>query len=263
MAFKIFYAWQSDSNVSLCKDLIHDALDKAAVELTREFGIDIAIDQDTQDVPGSPSIPDTILQMIAESESVVADLTLTHTSDRQETKRGSNPNVMLEYGYALRAGDRNIIGVINTAFGAVEELSFDLRHKRHITYRAAMDADENERTQPRDNLAKEFTKAFRPIVRAAAGPDATEEANRARSRKRRSATAGTPPKVPQQPAADRDDLSGNRQLDEIIIGIDREAKSKKKDGENWTARFSNGRIRLNLRIANLSVTREIDPDSRR
>ena len=102
MVFKIFYAWQSDQDETLCKDLIREALDKAATELRAELNIDMTIDQDTQDVPGSPSIPDTILGKIAASEAVVADLTLTHTSDKQvdPEKRGSNPNVMLEYGYA-------------------------------------------------------------------------------------------------------------------------------------------------------------------
>ena len=133
MAFTIFYAWQSDRDESLCKNLIREALNEAAAE---DLGIDIVIDQDTQNVPGSPSIPDTILEKIAASEAVVADLTLTHTSDKQvePKKRSSNPNVMLEYGYALRAGDQCIIGVINTAFGQIEELAFDLRHKRCITY---------------------------------------------------------------------------------------------------------------------------------
>ena len=82
--------------------------------------------------PGSPSIPDTILQKIATSDAVVADLTLTHTSDKQADlkKRGSNPNVMFEYGYALRKSDQNIFGVINKAFGEPEELPFDLRERR-------------------------------------------------------------------------------------------------------------------------------------
>ena len=101
----------------------------------QELGIDITIDQDTQDVPGSPSIPDTILQKIATSDAVVADLTLTHTSDKQADlkKRGSNPNVMFEYGYALRKSDQNIFGVINKAFGEPEELPFDLRERRFYT----------------------------------------------------------------------------------------------------------------------------------
>lgn len=264
MAFTIFYAWQSDREESLCKDLIRGALDEAAANLTQELGIEVVIDQDTQDVPGSPSIPDTILAKIAASGAVVADLTLTHTSDKQvdPKKRGSNPNVMLEYGYALRDSDRNIIGVINTAFGEVEELSFDLRHKRCITYCAAMDADENERTQARQNLAEQFAEAIRSIIQSSAGPDTTERATRGRARKRPSGSVGASPKVPQQPAADVDGSSGDSKLDVIVDSIDKEAKSKQKDGENWTALFSNERIRLNLKFADRSVTRPIDQEDR-
>ena len=264
MAFKIFYVWQSDQDETLCKDLIREALDKAATELHAELDIDITIDQDTQNVPGSPSIPDTILEKIAASEAVVADLTLTHTSDKlvNPEKRGSNPNVMLEYGYALRVGDRNIIGVINTAFGAVEELSFDLRHKRCITYCAAMGGDENERTKTRDDLAKHFTKAIRSIVQAAARADTRKGATRGRARERPVASAGAPPEVPQQPAAATVVSSGDPKLDELVVSIVKKAKSKKKDSENWTAGFSNGRIRLNLKIAGLSVTRPVDPKDR-
>ena len=264
MVFKIFYAWQSDQDETLCKDLIREALDIAATELRAELDIDITIDQDTQDVPGSPSIPDTILGKIAASEAVVADLTLTHTSDKQvdPEKRGSNPNVMLEYGYALRVGDGYIISVINTAFGAVEELSFDLRHKRCITYCAAMGGGENERTQARDDLAEKFTKEIRSIVQAAARPDTTKGATRGRARERPVASAGAPPEAPQQPAAGTDISSGEPKLDEIVDSVDKEAKSKKKDRENWNARFSNGRILLNVKIADLSVTRPVDPKAR-
>ena len=258
MAFTIFYAWQSNRDESLCKNLIREALNEAAAE---DLGIDIVIDQDTQNVPGSPSIPDTILEKIAASEAVVADLALTHTSDKQvePKKRSSNPNVMLEYGYVLRAGDQYIIGVINTAFGQIEELAFDLRHKRCITYCAATGADENERTQARNDLAKEFTKAIRSIVQATAGRDAAE---RRRARKRPSASAGTSPEAPQQPATDTESPSGDPKLDEIIDSIDKDAKGKKKDGENWNARFSNGRIRLTLKIADLSVTKPVDQKDR-
>ena len=261
VAFTIFYAWQSDRDESLCKDLIREALNEAVAELTQEIGIDIVIDQDTQDVLGSPSIPDAILEKIVVSKAVVADLTLTHTSDKQvePKKRSSNPNVMLEYGYALRAGDHNIIGVINTAFGQVEELAFDLRHKRCITYCAATGADENKRTQARNDLAKKFTNAIRPIVQATAGRDPAEWL---RARKRPSASAGTSPEAPQQPATDTDGPSGDPKLDEIVDSIDRDARGKKKDGENWSARFSNGRIRLNLKVADLSVTRPVDQKDR-
>ena len=39
-------------------------------------------------------------------------------------------------------------------------------------------------------------------------------------------------------------------------------RPKKRDRENWSARFSNGRIRLNLKIADLSVTRPVDRKAR-
>ncbi|MCY4497385.1 MAG: hypothetical protein OXC14_08885 [Rhodospirillaceae bacterium] len=169
MTFTVFYAWQSDRDASLCKNLIREALDKAAVELVQELGIDVVIDQDTQDVPGSPSIPDTILAKIAAIEAVVADLTLTHTNDRQggSKKRSSNPNVMLEYGYALRAADHNLLGVINTAFGRPEDLPFDLRHKRCITYCAGEDDDLDD---VRQQLSRELAEALRPILRAKDDP---------------------------------------------------------------------------------------------
>lgn len=166
MAFMIFYAWQSDIDRCLCKDVIREALDAAAAELTEELGIDIVIDQDTQDVPGSPSIPDTILEKIAAAEAVVADLTLTHTSDKQidPKKRGSNPNVMLEYGYGLRGGDHNLLGVVNTAFGEPEQLPFDLRARRCVTYHAAKDSD---RVRAQKRLAEQFTDELRAIMQTA------------------------------------------------------------------------------------------------
>ena len=75
MAFKIFYAWQSDRP------------------------IDLIVPED-DDVEGRRQPP-------------------------------PNPNVMLEYGYALDAlGNQRLIGVFNKAFGKPDDLPFDLRHRR-------------------------------------------------------------------------------------------------------------------------------------
>ena len=50
----------------------------------------------------------------------------------------SNPNVLFEFGYAFGTlGAQAMIGVFNTASGMVEELPFDLRPKRLMTYRLA------------------------------------------------------------------------------------------------------------------------------
>ena len=261
MAFTIFYAWQSDRDERLCKDLIREALDETATELRQELDIDIVIDQDTQDVPGSPSIPEIILRKIDASQGVVADLTLTHTSDKQvdPKRRSSNPNVMLEYGYALSAGDHKIVGVVNTAFGQIEELPFDLRHKRCIPYRAEVGADENDRTQARNDLARKFTEAIRSIIQATAAPDA---AGRRQARNRPSASPSTSSAVPQQPVTGTDRSSGDPELDEMVDSIEKDAKGRKKDGENWSASFNNRRIRLSLKIADSSVTRPVKQNDR-
>ena len=124
---------------------------------------------------------------------------------------------------------------------------------------AATGADKKERTQARDHLVKEFTKSIGSIVRATAGRDAAEQR---RARKGPSASAGTSPEAPQQPATDTDGSSGDPKLDEIIDSIDKDATGKKKDGENWNARFNNGKIRLNLKISDLSVTRPVDQKDR-
>ena len=175
-AFRIFYAWQRDRPANLCRTLIRRALDDAAEQVGEGLDIqdaqriDVEIDQDTQGEPGSPAIAETIFQKIAESDAFVGDLTFT---GRREGKPGSpvpNPNVLLEYGYALHAlGHERVIAVFNEEFGCCSELSFDLRHRRWpITYLTSGDGPdersrEARRTQ-RKQLAKELVAAIKTIV---------------------------------------------------------------------------------------------------
>jgi hypothetical protein len=112
MSFKIFYAWQSDRPNNCNRAFIRKALDKVANDLNAELKIEdalrpmeIEVDQDTQGVPGSPNIAETILQKISESDVFVGDLTFIGFSEKKN-KKGNfkklpNPNVMLEYGFAL------------------------------------------------------------------------------------------------------------------------------------------------------------------
>ena len=45
--------------------------------------------------------------------------------------------MLIELGYAIKAlGPHRIVMVMNTAFGAIEQLPFDLRLKRILTYNA-------------------------------------------------------------------------------------------------------------------------------
>ena len=145
MAFKVFYAWQSDRPNNLCRGLIRRALDKAKDQLNDELEIDdalrdVKIDQDTQGVAGSPSIAETILAKIRNSDAFIPDLTFILGGEGMTAM--PNPNVLIEYGYALHAlGDQRIIGVFNDAFGTPDDLPFEkagLTEPCCVAYNAAV-----------------------------------------------------------------------------------------------------------------------------
>ncbi len=96
---------------------------------------DIQLDKDTKSVPGSPPIFDTILRKIEKAAIFIPDLTFVGKSDGDEPI--PNPNVLIEYGFALRTvGHHRIVGVMNAAYGPPESLPFDLVHHRFpITYK--------------------------------------------------------------------------------------------------------------------------------
>ena len=170
----MFYAWQSDRPNNLCRSFIRRALDEAKKQLEGDLDIqdavrgEVVVDQDTQDVPGSPPITETIFRKIRECNAFIADLTPTFTG--QNKRIAPNPNVLIEYGYALHAlGDQRIIGVFNEAFGKPDELPFDLRHRRWpIRYRAHEDDTEEARREERQRLARELARAIRSIIKTLA-----------------------------------------------------------------------------------------------
>ena len=172
MAFRIFYAWQSDRPNKLCRGLIRGALDEAKKQLEEDLDIqdavrgEIVVDQDTQDVPGSPPVAETIFDKIRECNAFIADLTPTHIGP--DGKPAPNPHILIEYGYALHTlGDQRILGVFNEAFGRPEDLPFDLVHRRWpIRYRAHEDDVSETRRSERQRLARELANAIRSIIRS-------------------------------------------------------------------------------------------------
>jgi len=135
MAITVFYSWQSDRGQN--RGFIRSALDAAAAELREELALteaprEVVVDQDTQGLPGSPAIAEAILTKIRSADIFIADLTfIDEDRDTGTGRRTPNPNVMLEYGYALHAlGDARIIGVFNEEFGLPRYLPFDLAHRR-------------------------------------------------------------------------------------------------------------------------------------
>lgn len=131
MSFKIFYSWQSDLPASKSRSIIQDAIKSAVQTLGNEME-DVEADRDTQNTIGSPDIAQTIFSKIDEADLFIADVTCVGEMQFDEKlKKSPNPNVLVELGYAagILGWDR-IICVINTDFGKIEELPFDIRSRR-------------------------------------------------------------------------------------------------------------------------------------
>lgn len=153
MTRTVFYAWQSDSPSSANRGFIRDALDRAVKKLNDD-GYDVAVDQGTEGVAGMPDISTEILRKIDQCSVFVADVTLVGTVDEVHgnPKRLSNPSVMYELGYARkRLGERRLVALVNTAFGRVEDLPFDIRSARVSPY------ERHKQTEEGDTKPKELT----------------------------------------------------------------------------------------------------------
>jgi hypothetical protein len=97
--------------------------------------VEPVVDRDTIGVPGSPDIAATILQKIDSCDVFVCDVSIINGG--QATRSTPNPNVLFELGYAVkRLGWDRIILVLNSSFGPVQDLPFDLRMKRVLVYSA-------------------------------------------------------------------------------------------------------------------------------
>src|SRR5881394_107901 len=161
----VFYSWQSDLPNNTNRGFIQTALERAAKAIRNDDSIAVepVIDRDTQGVPGAPMIAETILAKIDASAVFVADVSII---GRTELERPTpNPNVMHELGYARKAltTDR-LIMVVNEAYGSVDRLPFDLRHRLVLPYRLPTDASEDERRSIRRSLQSAFESALRRII---------------------------------------------------------------------------------------------------
>lgn len=158
----IFYSWQSDLPNRCNRGLIETALESAVKQLRQDPAIvsalrdELAVDKDTKGVAGSPDIVSVILNKIEAGDACVFDVSIATRGDRRVAP---NPNVLIELGYAMKThSSERVILIFNTAFGAREELPFDLRHKRVLSYHAE-DKDESLATV-RSDLARELRGAL-------------------------------------------------------------------------------------------------------
>lgn len=162
----IFYAWQSDCEQKINRHFIRYALDEAAERISQDdsVGVEITVDADTEGVPGTPPVSETILSKINAADIFVPDVTFV--AETEGGKLIPNPNVMLEYGYALRSLTfKAMMPVMNTAFGGPERLPFDMAHARHPTqYHMEPAASDGVRRAERNKLSQKLEGILRLMM---------------------------------------------------------------------------------------------------
>ena len=159
----VFYSWQSDLPNPTNRGFIQTALEEAATTIAADdtVAVEPVVDRDTQNVPGSPDIASTIFTKITNADIFVADVSIVTRGEQM--RPGPNPNVLIELGYALRAlGHERVILVFNKAFGKLEELPFDLRMRRILSYEMPKEA--KERAPERKQLREQLEEALRAAL---------------------------------------------------------------------------------------------------
>ena len=159
----LFFSWQSDLPSATNRTFIEHALEDAvqAIRNDKSLEVDPVIDRDTLGVPGSPDIVGAVLEKIERAKIFVCDVSIINR--RPEPRYVPNPNVLLELGYAMRAvGPQQIIMILNTAFGMVEWLPFDIRSKKVITY--CMPEECHDRVPECKRLATDLANEIQNIL---------------------------------------------------------------------------------------------------
>ena len=188
--FKVFYSWQSDLPNKTNRTLIQNALEKACHSLKSDGGViaEAVVDRDTLGLSGAPDINDAILTKIRDSDAFVADVSLInsgrdrltpkggmssqliravrdfwHSNNKQNTTRPCpNPNVLTELGYAMaHLGNEALVLIVNTYYGTLDDLPFDLRSLRKLAYRAGPTDD---LPKIREQLSRDVASAIKSIA---------------------------------------------------------------------------------------------------
>ncbi len=173
MSKTVFFSWQSDRPTREGRNLIDRAFEAAVSRIADDSTVEeavregLTVDKDTKGVPGSPPLFDTILKKIEGATVFVPDLTFVGTRSNGEPT--PNPNVLIEYGWALRhLGHHRIVAVMNEAHGGPKSLPFDLAHHRFpITYNVPDDSTEPVRKEEQEKLAKELETGIRAVFESA------------------------------------------------------------------------------------------------
>jgi hypothetical protein len=174
----IFYSWQSDINSDINKIFIENAIKDAIKIIGQDLEIEEAVrnqldlDKDTQGEPGIPPVVDIIFKKISDCTVFIPDLTFvgnTFSSESEKQRLIPNPNVLIEYGWALKSiGHQRIVPVMNTAFGEPDDsnMPFDMRHLRwpKCCYYLKKDSSEQERDTMKKQLTTNLVEEIKLIL---------------------------------------------------------------------------------------------------
>ena len=159
---KVFYSWQADTDSRINRFLIQSALERAIQRLA----LDLELDESTRDKPGSRMIFETIREKIEACAIFVPDVSFMGWS-YDGKKRLPNPNVLVEYGYAMaEKGEGQIVPVMNLHFGEIVQLPFDLRHRPiKVVYNLSPDSNPTdlEIKEKIEELASQFQVELRLV----------------------------------------------------------------------------------------------------
>lgn len=135
MKLKVFYSWQSDLPNKTNRQFIQNCLEKALKKI-HEDNLTISeyvIESDSRGESGTPELASTLFAKIDQCDIFVADVSIINSSS--EYRKVCNPNVLIELGYAsCKLGWERILCVYNLSFGKIEDLPFDIRHRKPLVY---------------------------------------------------------------------------------------------------------------------------------
>lgn len=151
MKFSIFYSWQSDlpnkDNRSFIEECIKKAMNMNAGDINT--GAIFEYDRDTKGTSGSPDIADIIFNKIAKSDIFICDISIINPD--YVGRKMPNPNVLVELGYAAKTiGWEKIICFFNLKYGCLDDIPFDLNHRRIFQYNSDI---KNEKLNVASGLA--------------------------------------------------------------------------------------------------------------
>ena len=175
----VFYSWQNDAPSSLNRGFIEQAL----LEAFKRLHLDATLENaprdtsaesgDTQIIVNPQSTIETFLKKIDECAIFIADLTLVSlpkgalTNVTSHPRHSPNPNVLVEFGYALRTHTQDqLIGIANTAYGRPDatSLPFYLRHLcSPITYHLSNPGASDKPSQL-ENLIQTLVKTLSAVI---------------------------------------------------------------------------------------------------